>query len=47
MSADSFHHQVKLSLKKQKKTLDFEDFEKAVQNANKGKVDVKVMNYDP
>lgn len=45
MSADSFHQQVELALKKQKKTLDLNDFEEAVQSANKGKVDVKVMNY--
>lgn len=38
MSADSFHHQVELSLKHQKKTYDFEDFTNAVGTANKGNV---------
>lgn len=45
MSTDSFHHQVEMSLKKQKKTLDFNDFEDAVQNSNRGKVDLKVMDH--
>ncbi|XP_065677369.1 uncharacterized protein LOC124808549 [Hydra vulgaris] len=44
MSADSFYHQVELSMKKQK-VYDFPDFSKAVQNANKGKVDVKEMTF--
>lgn len=43
MSADSFHHQVELSLKKQKKTYDFQDFVDAVATSNSGKVDVKSM----
>lgn len=45
MSADSFHHQVEISLTKQKKTYDFNDFEDALKSANKGKVDVKVMGH--
>jgi len=45
MSADSFHHQVELSLKRQKKTYDFEDFAKAVGAANKGNVNLKKMIY--
>ncbi|CAH1110446.1 unnamed protein product [Psylliodes chrysocephalus] len=46
MSADSFHHQVELSLKKQKKTYDFSDFSAAVQSANKGHVTVKCLNIN-
>lgn len=42
-SADSFHHQVQLSLKKQKKTYDFEDFASAVSSANSGLVEVLKM----
>lgn len=45
MSADSFHHQVELSLKKQGKTYDFPDFVDAVAQANKGKADVKSMEF--
>jgi len=45
MSADSFHHQVELSLKRQKKTYDFEDFGKAVEAANKGNVNIKKMSF--
>lgn len=46
MAADSFHHQVELSLKKQGKTYDFEDFVSAVRNVKlKNKVEVKTMNY--
>jgi len=41
MSADSFHHQVELSLKHQKKTYDFEDFANAVRAVNKGNVQFK------
>lgn len=37
MSSESFHHQVELSLKKQK-TYDFIDSTEAVKNANKGHV---------
>lgn len=43
MSADSFHHQVELSLKKKAKVFDFDDFKCAVQNANSGKTDIKEM----
>ena len=45
MSADSFHHQVELSLKRQKKTYDFEDFAKAVGAANKGNVNIKKNEF--
>lgn len=40
MSADSFHHQVELSMKHQHKNIlyDFHDFVNAVQSANKGRV---------
>jgi len=41
MSADSFHYQVELFLKYQKKTYDFEDFANAVGAANKGNVHLK------
>nr|CAH7733291.1 unnamed protein product [Callosobruchus chinensis] len=34
MSADAFHHQVELSLKKSRKVLDFDDFKSAVQQSN-------------
>lgn len=44
MSADSFHHQVELSLKRKKKVFDFEDFVGAVQNSNSGRVNVVQMN---
>ncbi|XP_072162574.1 uncharacterized protein [Bemisia tabaci] len=37
MSADSFHHQVELALKRQGKTYDFGDFASAVAAANNGK----------
>jgi len=40
MSADSFHHQVELSLKKSGKVYDFNDFVSCVQDANSGKVTV-------
>lgn len=46
MSADSFHHQVDMALKKQNKTYDFNDFEDAFKSTNKAKVDVKVMKHD-
>nr|CAH7755022.1 unnamed protein product [Callosobruchus chinensis] len=45
MSADSFHHQVEMSLKKKKKVYDFLDFEKSVSCANSGKVVVKSMTF--
>lgn len=44
MSADSFHHQVELSLKRQKKTYDFNDFTQAVKTANNGKVVVECVS---
>lgn len=40
MSADSFHHQVELSMKKMGKIYDFFDFEKCIRNSNTGRVDV-------
>ncbi|CAH2008744.1 unnamed protein product [Acanthoscelides obtectus] len=46
MSADSFHHQVEESLKRQVKTYDFADFEKAVQSSNKGNVQIKSMKLN-
>ncbi|CAH1969615.1 unnamed protein product [Acanthoscelides obtectus] len=46
MSVDSFHHQVEESLKRQVKTYDFADFEKAVQSSNKGKVQIKSMQLN-
>lgn len=45
MSADSFHHQVELSMKKQKKTYDFADFIDAVENANNKKSIAKPLNF--
>lgn len=43
MSADSFHHQVELSMKFKKNLYDFADFASAVQNANSGKTKVIEM----
>ncbi|CAG9829587.1 unnamed protein product [Diabrotica balteata] len=43
MSADSFHHQVELSLKKKKKVYDYHDFVKAVKTCNLNRVVVKEM----
>nr|CAI5863105.1 unnamed protein product [Callosobruchus analis] len=37
MSADAFHHQLELSLKKARKVLDFDDFKSAVQQSNSSK----------
>ncbi|KAG5874401.1 hypothetical protein JTB14_016768 [Gonioctena quinquepunctata] len=45
ISADSFHHQVELSLKKIGKVYDFDDFVKAVQKAQKTNTEVKVMSH--
>ncbi|KAG5870187.1 hypothetical protein JTB14_032479 [Gonioctena quinquepunctata] len=45
MSADSFHHQVELSLKRQGKTYDFDDFLQAVGTSRKSKIDVKSMTH--
>lgn len=46
MSADSFHHQVEMSLKKKRKVYDFSDFQDAVQNSNSGKVNVIKMQHN-
>ncbi|CAG9773648.1 unnamed protein product [Ceutorhynchus assimilis] len=43
MSADSFHHQVEQSMRKFKKIYDFNDFKKAVSNANSSRVNVLEM----
>ncbi|KAG5869114.1 hypothetical protein JTB14_024345 [Gonioctena quinquepunctata] len=43
MSADSFHHQVEMSLKRHGKVYDFADFEDAIQNANSSRVVVLEM----
>nr|CAI5839646.1 unnamed protein product [Callosobruchus analis] len=40
MAADSFHHQVELSLKRKKKVCDFDDFCEVVERANSARVDV-------
>lgn len=46
MAADSFHHQIELSLKRQGKTYDFDDFVKAVSECRmKNKPKVKIMNF--
>lgn len=46
MSADSFHHQVELSMKRKAKIYDFDDFVGAVASACKGNVEVKEMKYN-
>nr|CAI5863108.1 unnamed protein product [Callosobruchus analis] len=46
MSADAFHHQLELSLKKARKVLDFDDFKSAVQQSNSSKVNVKEMKIE-
>ncbi|CAG9818149.1 unnamed protein product [Phaedon cochleariae] len=46
MAADSFHHQMELSLQQKKKVYDFADFVNCVQTANSGKVTVKLMNLE-
>ena len=43
MSADSFHHQVEMSLKQSGKVYDFADYETCVKNSNSGKTDVKAL----
>jgi len=43
MSADSFHHQVELSMKQCSKIYDFTDYEQCLKNSNSGKVDVKSL----
>lgn len=44
MSADAFHHQVELSLKKKAKVYDFQDFVECIQKSNSGKVVMAVMD---
>lgn len=46
MSADSFHHQVELSMKYKGTLSDFKDFSDAVQAANSGKVTVLEMRIN-
>lgn len=43
MSADSFHHQVEMSLKRKRKVFDFADFEECIQKSNRGRVVVVNM----
>lgn len=43
MAADSFHHQVELSLKRKKRVYDFNDFVNVVKDANSSRVNVHVM----
>ena len=43
MSADSFHHQVELSLNRRVNVYDFSDYIACVEAANSGRVHVKVM----
>jgi hypothetical protein len=43
MSADSFHHQVQMSLNKTKKIYDLTDFKDCMQRAISSKVTVKNM----
>lgn len=44
MSADHFHHQVEMSLKRKNKVYDFDDFVDAVRISNSGKNTVHVMS---
>lgn len=46
MSADSFHHQVEKSMESMHNVYDFNDFQKAVQSANSGKVKVINMKFE-
>ncbi|XP_050299621.1 uncharacterized protein LOC126738363 isoform X1 [Anthonomus grandis grandis] len=46
ISADSFHHQIELSMKRKQKIYDFSDFLDAVGSSCKGNVDVKAMNFN-
>lgn len=46
MSADSFHHQVELSMKRMKKIWDFDDYKKCVQMSNSGRVVVHSMELE-
>jgi len=43
MSADSFHHQVELEIKKKSELNDFADFMSCVSNAHKEQVEIKEM----
>lgn len=45
MAADSFHHQMEMSLKRSGKFYDFHDFEQSVMMANSGKVNTKTLGY--
>ncbi|XP_072940560.1 uncharacterized protein [Epargyreus clarus] len=45
MSADEFHHQVELAMKKKKHLYDFEDFHQTVASTRTN-INVKVMNLD-
>lgn len=48
MSADAFHHQVELSLKKKKKVYDFTDFKECIQRSNSSRVvtiEMKLENF--
>ena len=45
MSADSFHHEVELGLKKKPKVYDFQDFVNVVRQCNASKVLVKEMTH--
>lgn len=45
MTADTFQHQVELSLKRQWKTYDFPDIVDAVAHADKGVEDIKNMGF--
>lgn len=45
MSADSYHHQVELSLKNQGKVYDFYDFQKAIESSRKSQVEAKPMDF--
>lgn len=46
MSADHFHHQVELSMKRVGKVYDFNDFQKCVEDANSGHTYTKTMDVD-
>nr|XP_022902562.1 uncharacterized protein LOC111415230 isoform X2 [Onthophagus taurus] len=45
MLADAFHHQVEKSLKRMGKVLDFDDFKRAVNDANSSKVDMSIKDF--
>lgn len=46
MSADAFHHQVELSLKKKNKVYDFADFKDCIQRCNSSRVEVIDMRLE-